>query len=277
MFLLRPDPVVEQIYLYCLGLAAARFGITLHAWILLSNHHHVLFRDNRGNFPDFLQYLHSLTARAINHHLRRRENLWSSDQASVVWTVESTDRFGKLLYLLANPVAADLVDRVADWPGVCSLAQVLSGEPLRIKRPKFFREKGKMPAEVELRAERIESYTEMAPREWRERILTELARLETKARDKRRAENRRVMGRKNVLRAPLDTRPATPEPLGRRRPYIACKNRGRRELELDRLRAFRISYYAALDIWRSGDHSVVFPEGTFRMRWFGARTLETAA
>ena len=48
--LLRPDPQVEQIYLYCLAEAALRYDITLHGFIALSNHQHLLVRDNRPTF-----------------------------------------------------------------------------------------------------------------------------------------------------------------------------------------------------------------------------------
>ena len=51
--LLRPDGTVEQIYLYCLGEAAQRYDVTLHGFIAMSNHEHLLVRDNHGNFPSF--------------------------------------------------------------------------------------------------------------------------------------------------------------------------------------------------------------------------------
>ena len=37
---------VEQIYLYCLGEAAQRYEITIHGFIAMSNHQHILVRDN---------------------------------------------------------------------------------------------------------------------------------------------------------------------------------------------------------------------------------------
>src|SRR6186713_2576999 len=65
-YLLRPDRQVVRIYLYCLGEAAARFGITLHAWCVMSNHEHLLVRDDRGNFPEFLAHWHKMLAKALN-------------------------------------------------------------------------------------------------------------------------------------------------------------------------------------------------------------------
>jgi hypothetical protein len=64
--LLRPEPLVEQIYLYCLGEAVDRFGVSLHGFKAMSNHQHAVIRDNRGNFPDFLAHFHKLVAKAMN-------------------------------------------------------------------------------------------------------------------------------------------------------------------------------------------------------------------
>jgi REP element-mobilizing transposase RayT len=40
-FFLRPDALVTQIFLYCLGTAAAMFGVQLHAFVAMSNHYHL--------------------------------------------------------------------------------------------------------------------------------------------------------------------------------------------------------------------------------------------
>src|SRR5581483_3035816 len=128
-FLMRPDPRVEEIFLYCLGEAAERYAVTLHGWMALSNHEHLVIRDNRGNFPEFLAHLHKMLAKCLNTHWGRWENLFATEQANAVWLVEASDRFDKLLYLLLNPVEDLLVDRVGDWPGACCLQQLLTGEP----------------------------------------------------------------------------------------------------------------------------------------------------
>ena len=161
--LLRPDPQVAQIYLYCLGEAARRYDITLHGFIALSNHQHLLVRDNRGNFPEFLAHLNKLIAKAMNARLGRWENFWATEQPNAVYLVEPADRFAKLVYLLANPVADDLVDRISDWPGACSLALNLSGRSMTMKRPRgFFRANGKMPDEVTLRIERPDGFEDLS-------------------------------------------------------------------------------------------------------------------
>jgi putative transposase len=71
------------------------------------------------------------------------------------------------VYLLANPVAADLVDRVAEWPGACSFGMQLSGRTKTVQRPRgFFRTNGAMPETVTLRIERPEGFESLSDEEW---------------------------------------------------------------------------------------------------------------
>ncbi|MBK6694015.1 MAG: hypothetical protein IPG50_17690 [Myxococcales bacterium] len=138
--LLRPDARVEQIYLYCLAEACERYKITLHGFIAMSNHQHLLVRDNLGNYPEFFAHFHKMIAKALNAHWGRWENLWATEQPNAVYLVEAQDRFDKLIYVLCNPVADNLVERVAEWPGASSFGQHLRGTTRTIKRPRgFFR------------------------------------------------------------------------------------------------------------------------------------------
>src|SRR5690242_7993744 len=169
---LRPNGTVNQIVEYCLAEAAERFGVTLHAHKAMSNHVHMIIRDNLGNYPEFLAHFHKMVAKAMNALLGRWENFWATEQPNAVYLVESSDRFAKLIYLLANPVAADLVDRVSDWPGASSYSMHLSGRSRTVKRPRvYFRaKKSKMPAEVTLRIERLDGYEHLSEAEWQAKI-----------------------------------------------------------------------------------------------------------
>jgi REP element-mobilizing transposase RayT len=265
-YLLRPSRRVDQIYLYCLGEAAQRFGVTLHAWLAMSNHQHLVVRDNRGNFPDFLAHLHKMLAKALNAHWRRTENFWSTEQPNAVYLVEASDRFDKLVYVLANPVHAQLVERATDWPGATSLRFNLFDRTLRVKRPPgFFRAGGPMPAEVTLRAERLDGYEGATPEEWRGKLLAAIAAAEASARIERIRTNRRVVGRRNVLRLSTEARPGPPPPRRGLRPAVACKDEQRRHDELALIHAFRAAYRRARLSWARGDRDVVFPFGTYRL------------
>jgi len=268
--LLRPDEGARQIYLYCLGEAAERHGITLHGFIAMSNHQHVVFRDNHGNFPAFLAHLDKMIAKVMNARLGRWENFWAAEQANAVFLVEAADRFDKLIYLLANPVADHLVDRVSDWPGACSLALHLSGRTtMTVRRPRgFFRADGAMPPEITLRIERVDGFETLSDAQWSAKVEDALRIEEETARVERIASGRGVLGRKAVLRAePTDT-PKTVEPRRGLRPHVACLDESRRAHELTALVAFRMQRHAALVRALNGEAGVVFPFGTYRALGF---------
>jgi len=265
-----PDEKVTAVYEYCLAEAAELFGITIHGWDALSNHHHLVIRDNHGNFPDFLARMHKMIAKALNCRWGRWENFWAAEQPSAVLLVEAADRFDKLVYVLANPVAADLVDRVSDWPGACSLSQHLSGRTKVVDRPRaFFRKGGKMPEQVTLRVERLDGFEHLSEGEWREKLAAAVTEREVNARKLRMEKNVRVLGRKAVLRTKHTDQPRTNERRRGLRPHLACRNRERRIHELAAIDAFRAAHRDARLRWSAGDRAVLFPFGTFRMLAFG--------
>jgi len=267
--LLRPDEDVNQIYLYCLAEAAERYEISLHGFVAMSNHQHVVFRDNLGNFPEFIGHLDRMLAKAMNARLKRSENFWATGQANVVYLVEAHDRFAKLLYLLANPVADHLVDRVSDWPGACSFSLNLSGRTRTIERPRsFFRASGKMPRQVVLRLERLEGFEELSDEAWSEMLLSAVEAKEKRARDERAGSGTSVFGRKAVLRVSPTETPKNSAPRGRLHPHLACKNKERRQHELRALVEFRFERCSALACMQSGELEVLFPFGTYRIWGF---------
>lgn len=273
-FLLRPDEVVEQIYLYCLAEAARRYRITVYGWVAMSNHQHLIVRDNRGNLPAFLAHFNRLTARALNDHWGRWENLWSSEQPNVVWLVEPQDAFEKLIYVLMNPVNADLVERVTDWPGAISLSQNLDGQPLTVKRPtNYFREDGTMPAAVTLQVERLPGFEHLAADEWAKLLRSRLDEEENAAREARGRAHRTVLGREAVLRCKCTDRPDTVAPRQGLRPTTACGDDTLRMRVLGVLKAFRVAYYAAMAVWLGGDKATWFPPGTYKMSLLGAKVV----
>jgi hypothetical protein len=241
--------------------------MTLHGFVAMSNHQHLVVRDNRGNYPAFLAHLNKMVAKAMNALRKRGENFWATEQPNAVYLVEKYDRFAKLVYLLANPVADHLVERVSDWPGACSWGLSLSGRTKTVRRPRggFFRSDSAMPAEVTLRVERPEGFEADSEDEWRAKLEEAVRVEEQKARTERVRSRRAILGRKGVLRAkPTDT-PKTVEPHGQLRPHLACRNEERRIAELIALVAFRVARDAALRRFLKGERDVVFPHGTYRV------------
>jgi putative transposase len=273
LFLLRPDEETRAIFAYCLAEAARRHNIEVIAWLAMSNHYHAVVFDRDGKLPAFIEHFHKMLAKALNVRWDRRENFWSTVETCVTYLPTPNDVFEKVVYVLANPVASNLVDRIGDWPG-CNSLQHLSGNATVHERPKtYFRTTGStMPARVELRAVLP---SEVAGSEtfaqWADRVRAAVAEKERGARDERMRTGARVVGRKTVLRTSAFASPSTPEPRRDLRPALACKDRERRIIELRRLNEFRRAHESARRQYVAGEHLVEFPPGTYRMRALGVR------
>jgi len=269
-FLLRPCEPVNDVYLYCLGEAALRFNVALCGWLPMSNHHHVVVRDNDGRLPEFLAHLHKMIAKVLNVHWHRRENFWSNEQVSVVRLATPADVLAKLIYTLVNPVADNLVARAIEWPGASSLRLNLSGESVTVKRPAFFRADGPMPATVTLRAERPEGYEDLSPADWAKLLETEIRLHEDRARDVRKQTRRPVVGPRALQSLRHTDCAKSMEETQSLNPVLACQRRDLREYLLADVVAFRRAYRDARAAWEAGDQTVMFPPGTYKMLFVGA-------
>lgn len=269
-FLTRPSKAVNEILEYCLAEAAARYEVQLLGWTGMSNHVHLLILDKLGNYPEFIAHLNKMTAKALNRLWGRWENLWSTEQPSVVHCATRDDAFAQLVYILANSINADAVDRVTDWPGICSYGQTMTLKSRVVVRPNcFFKKKSKrMPPTAVLEVKRIPGFEHLSDEQYSARIARAVRLAEHFARARRAREGTRVWGRKAVLAAKPTDSPATVRlrTRGEIRPTLACKSKDLRMALLGALLAFREAYRDAWDRYRGGATDVVFPVGTFRMR-----------
>jgi hypothetical protein len=262
--LLRPDPVVNQIYLYVLGLAAERTSVHLIHATTMSNHDHGVDFDREGRRVEFYQYLHQLVARATNAARGRFENLWSSEQTSVVRLVDVDDVIEKIVYAATNPVTAGLVARVHHWPGVNTLRALLEQRPIVVQRPAIFFSDD-MPESVTLRFTIPPELGEAAP--ILARIRARVAEVEAAEDARRAATGARVLGRRRVRQQSWRDHPRTHEPRFGLRPTVAARNKWARIEALQRNRAFLEAYIDARLRWRAGQPAL-FPPGTYWLHRF---------
>lgn len=267
-FLLRPDASTNNAFLYCLIDAAKRCEVDVLLPCAMSNHYHAVVYDRTGRYPEFLEHFHKLLARSQNALRGRWENLWSSEQTSVVRLADREAVIDKLVYTATNPVLDDLVDVVHHWPGVNGLVALLAGRPLRATRPlHFFRRGGPLPDTHELP---LTLPAELGPAdavlsELRDRVrAVELERAEERART-----GRRILGRRAVLTQSWRDSPTTVEPRRNLHPRVASRCKWARMEALMRNRAFESDYASARERWTSGI-SAVFPPGTYWLQRFAA-------
>lgn len=141
-----------------------------------------------------------------------------------------------------------------------------------IDRPKvYFRENGRMPAKVELRAVAPNGLRGESYGKWIARVRDAVKQRQSSLEEERRKKRRGVLGPKRVLRMDPFAHPTTEAPRRKLRPHLACKNKERMKEERRALKEFRAKYKEMRRRLRAGEGRVEFPEGTYRLRLLGLR------
>lgn len=261
-FLLRPDNETNNNFIYCLALAAHKYNVQVIATCAMSNHHHTDIYDAEGNLPLFLHYFHQLLARSQNALRKRWENFWASGATSVVRLPTPADILDRVVYTLTNPVKDFLVEEVHHWPGVNSWLALRTNRPLTAKRPRhFFRTH--MPAEVTLHLTTPSEFGTRAA------FVTAVAerisdvQMDCKAICLR--SNRKILGRRQVLKQSHRDAPTTHAPRGKMSPRVSTRSFWEKIEILHILKVFVQEHRAAYLRWKSGEIPN-FPPGTWAMR-----------
>jgi REP element-mobilizing transposase RayT len=261
-FLLKPRPVVNETFRYLLAVAANRYGVQVHAFVVLSNHYHLIVTDRDARLPAFHQFLDALLARALNASLGRWEAFWAPDSYSAVALASPADILAKAAYVLANPVAAGLVRRGRDWPGLWSSPEQIGAGAISASRPKhFFDPNGSMPASASLRLTPPPDFD--SADDFRAKLSASVAALEEKA---RREQGGAFLGVSAVLAQKPTARPRGGEPRRGLNPRVACRDKWKRIEVLARLRRFLRAYRDAWKAWCEDASDVQFPAGTYQLR-----------
>jgi REP element-mobilizing transposase RayT len=278
--LFRPDSAIRQLYLYALALGARQFGILVHAVTLMSTHEHLIVTDPQGRYPEFLRRLHRLVSLGTKVLRKWEGPTWDPEQTSVVRLLTEQAVIEKLAYVMANPVKAGLVRHARDWPGITVLPHELGRRVWTLKRPEaYFNAKNRQwPDTIELTltlpASLERTYGADALREV---VQEELERQERLAYQEVHKCGWRVLGAARVRRLSPYGRATSFELLRDRNPTFAV-GRGQKKVFCEavaELRAFRHAYRQALEQWRAGLRSVVFPQGTWCMCRMHGVALDT--
>jgi REP element-mobilizing transposase RayT len=272
-FLLRPDDALNNIFVYCLALAAKKLGVQVHAVSVMSNHYHLVLTDVQGVLPEFMAWLNRQTAMCIKRLRRWDEVVWEPNVAySAVELSGPAEVLDKVAYVLLNPVSAGLVRSPERWPGVLSTAKTLRGAAMHAKRPSVWF-KDNVPGDVTLAFPSPPCFTD------KESYLEALQTLLTSRLEHVRAELRRqgrgYLGRTRVRKTVVTDQPATKKKRFGRDPTFSALTRAAWLAAVKRLRAFRVAYRAAYEAWRGGSRDAEFPLGTWWVARYAGATVAT--
>jgi hypothetical protein len=179
------------------------------------------------------------------------------------------DVLDKLAYVLANPVAAGLVRRGSEWPGLWSAPAAIGAGAREVKRPdRYFRKDG--PTHKTASLELVCPGGFGTVEALRQRLTDALTEREDRAAREITEAGRSFMGAKKVLAQSPFARPAPREVRRGLKPRVASKDKWKRVEAIGRLEDFLAEYRVAWEAFKGGAREVAFPEGTYGMRvWCG--------
>ena len=105
-----------RFYLKCLKDAADRVGTSIHAYVLMTNHVHLLVTPEfEESLPKTLQSVGRRYVQYFNHTYKRTGTLWEGRYKA---TLIDSDQYllTCMRYIELNPVRADMVDHPTDYP-----------------------------------------------------------------------------------------------------------------------------------------------------------------
>ncbi len=110
------SPADYQMLLALLDENAQKFGVALHAYVLMSNHFHLLATPSTTEgLPQMMQAVGRRYVRYFNDSQARSGTLWEGRYRS---TLIETDRYllACMVYIDLNPVRAGMVREAKDYP-----------------------------------------------------------------------------------------------------------------------------------------------------------------
>lgn len=272
-FLLRPSPALNEIIGGVLGRAQTLHPVRCHGAVFLSNHFHLLLSvDDALELAKFMGYLDSNLAREVNRLHGWTSHVWDGRYRGIVVSEEKAAQVDRLRYLLSHGVKEGLVSRAGDWPGVHSVRETLSGEPIRgvwFNRTAEYDARTRGESFDRLRYVTEETFelsplpclAHLAAEKYRKWVADLVDEIEREAAAERANRGLMPLGITGVLRQDPQYRPSTskksPAPL-----FHAATKAVRRILRAA-YSLFAAAFRAAAARWKAGDRTAEFPIGSF--------------
>jgi len=267
-FFLHPCKSTNQIVLYALAVAQKKHGILIHAFCVMSNHWHAYLTDTNGNLPDFLRDVHTTIARCVNRLLDRRGPVFEAKQTHRLEMASLEDHVSEASYVIANPVAAGLVESPELWPGLVSTRFDQNWE---VDRPEvYFDLAGNLPEKATLQMSLPQIESELRPEQIQALLDNAVAERVAVKKSQMRGDGERFVGAEAVLKMGPSAKATSRETTDDRTARVAAKDTNMRSQLIKKAQEWVRSYREALKAWTDGLRETVFPAGTWQMhRQFG--------
>ncbi|MCC6953308.1 MAG: hypothetical protein IT290_04255 [Deltaproteobacteria bacterium] len=285
-----PNKYVNSILLGIIARGAQRHRgqLTICGFVFLSNHYHLMLvtKGDPAFLPDFMNWVNGEIAKFVKKLLGlSHEKIWEKPYNDIT-LLDSETALRKFVYMLANPVAANFVERAAEWYGCGTFQGSLESYTFRAKyiRPSKVvslpsrRLKKRRLAELVASLKLVDSAMcecRIDPLAWiqcfpnsgldkvatKRQILQELTRIEAEHAARRRRHGINIPRRKDLeLRNPHAAH--TPKRNGRQ-VFCMSSDTSLRVAFIEQYDLFCRKCSEAYQAWRRGDFSVPFPPGAF--------------
>ena len=272
-FKLAPSKEVKELFEYLLAYTSTKYNVGVIAAVAMSNHCHMVAVDHDAQLPDMLQEMNMILARGMNHFRGEHGSFFDRNNVDIKALEDDGALFVALGYLAANPVAAGCVERGADWGGVHSVPKDMGAPGREVKRPDWlFRNKaglylGELPETAILRYELPPGFGEEGRGQavFAAEMAVHFA--EKWAREKNARRGVKYLGRALCWNVDHNRRGIQWEPHGPGTgpdPIMATTLETRYVAEIER-RAYLDTYAESLDLWQQGDHTAIFPFGSWNV------------
>lgn len=116
-----PNQIINPILQGFIARAQDLYGQQICHFVMMSNHFHLILKvTNPDHVSSFIGYIKSNSAKAFNHLLGvDKKTIWCEGFDSPI-ILDSEKTIEKIVYTYANPSKARLVDKIEQYPGICS-------------------------------------------------------------------------------------------------------------------------------------------------------------
>lgn len=287
---LVPSHVMNYQIWGILARAKELYRVRVCHFVFMGNHFHmVIVVENPGEVDAFIGYVKCEIAHVVNKMLgRRQKTIWQEGYDSpLLLTPEDVLKY--IVYTYMNPVRADLVKEIGDYPGVSSWRMFSTGVSQqtckKIKRPEIpvletpalsINEQKRMVDKLASSANPsyefelepyawLESFDLVGEEEKYERLIREeISKQTARCAKERVLKNREVVGATTLRRQSME-KEHTPRKHSRRMVCI-CYDRGYRRRFLESYRALCEEARRVYHQWKRGEFSLRIPPGLFPPR-----------
>jgi len=129
--LLRPSPELNDLILGVIGKAQDTYKMTIHAFVVVSNHAHLLVSPSSAQqLARFMQFVNANIAKDVARLHDWPERVWSRRYRAIP-VVDDEAAHARIRYQLSHGAKEGLVATAGSWPGPNCIAALTHGDRLR--------------------------------------------------------------------------------------------------------------------------------------------------